>query len=466
MTVISKVTHDFLSSAGLTTRALGGLFGFLLLPACSSNYLTDGVITITTGQEPDAWTVEPAAESVRVEMVQSSRTTLANVAAPVTSVSIGTDGPQNAVATFDATGFDASGSVVMKGSTVPLGIYGFEDAQIALFMGRVGGLSRAPGDLVFPRRHPQVAVLYHGYLLIAGGEEARANLDVYDMALWLAAPKQPALPKAPDCWAVAGPKLLLIDDDGALWLDMSTYVTSAVDAPVSLDFADIIGGETIGSPGDPQYIVGATRATGKATNVVVRVDPDATLHLMKLRTPRLGAAATIVNGQLLVVGGAATGAGAEVSNGAGTGFTPLPFPADVTVGAAMVAQNASTVVLAGGRDPETGEFAGFRTMDLECAEDCTQAEIANSDFAFDHPRLFALSEAQLLAVGEQPKTGETHVFTFDTGIGHAQNEFALRVPRSGASAYLLPNGQVGVLGGYALDDEAPATSVELFFPQP
>jgi hypothetical protein len=30
---------------------------------------------------------------------------------------------------------------------------------------------------------------------------------------------------------------------------------------------------------------------------------------------------------------------------------------------------------------------------------------------------------------------------------------------------MLPNGQVGVLGGDALSDENPAQSVELFFPE-
>jgi hypothetical protein len=105
-------------------------------------------------------------------------------------------------------------------------------------------------------------------------------------------------------------------------------------------------------------------------------------------------------------------------------------------------------------------------MDLGCSADCTQAEIASADFAFDYPRLFWLSPDQLLAVGEDPTTGETHVFTFETGIGHALNEFALRVPRTRASAFLLTNGQVGVLGGNALADDASESSMELFFPQP
>lgn len=445
-----------------------GLLGLLGLPACSDNYLTDGVVVLTTGQETDAWTVEPSAKNVVLEMVQGAkRTTLANVPAPVTSISIGTEGPQNTVASFEATAFDNNAGVVMKGSTVPLGILGFESAEIALFLARVGGLSRAPGQLVFSWNHPQMAVVYHGYLLISGGDDASANLDVYDMARWQAAPQQKPLPVAPGSWAVSGSKLLLIDHSGGTWMDVSTRATTPVDPPVDLDWAALVGGATIGSPGDPQYIVGATRGTDEPSAQVLRVDPDASLHLLKLRTPRVGAAAAIVNGQLLVVGGSEKGAGAEVSNAAGTGFTELPFPPDARIGAALLAQGETTAILAGGHEPDhEDEISGFRTMDLNCAEDCSQTEIENADFAFAYPRLFSLGSDQLLAVGEDPVSHETHVFTFDTGIGHALNEFALRTPRTGASAFMLPNGQVGVLGGHAVEDESPAASVELFFPQP
>jgi hypothetical protein len=127
------------------------LLGLHLLPACSNDYLTDGAVVVTTGQEPDVWAVEPVAKRVVLEMVQDTkRTTLANVAAPVTSISLGREGPQNTIASFEAKAFDQDGNLVMRGATVPLGVLGFESAQIALFIGRVGGLSRAPGDLVFP----------------------------------------------------------------------------------------------------------------------------------------------------------------------------------------------------------------------------------------------------------------------------------------------------------------------------
>lgn len=454
------------------SASAGGVIAALLvlasLSGCSSDFVTDGEVLLDLGQESDAWAVAPAAKNVLLELVQTTkRTTLTTVAAPATSITIGTEGPQNAIASFEATAFDANGNVVMKGSTVPLGILGFAGAQIPLFIGRTGGLSRAPGNLVFPWRHPQAAVLYHGYLLISGGDDASANLDVYDVAHWGAAPQQPSLPKAPRSWAISGSKILLIDHSGAIWLDFSDNTTSSVELPVDLALDHIVGGQTFGNPGDAQYIVGATRASGEPTDQVLRVDPDATLHLLKLNAPRLGAAAATVNKQLLVIGGSETGAGAEVSNDAGTGFSELPFPSDATQGAALVVQGDSSAFLAGGRDPANDqEIVGFRTMDLSCTEDCTQVAIKNADFAFDYPHLFSLGDRQLLAVGEDPKTQETHVFTFDTGLGHALNEFALRTPRNRASAFLLPNGQVGVVGGDAVSDGTAASSVELFFPQP
>ena len=468
MTLNFQAKRRHLSFSGWTSGFVAGLLGLLGLPACSDNYLTDGVIVLTTGQETDAWTAEPPVKNTLVEMVQGDkRTTLGTLTAPSTRLTIGTGGPQGEIASFEATSFDADANVVMKGLTVPLGIYGFESAEIALFVGRVGGLSRAPGDLVFPRRHPQMAVLYHGYLLISGGDEASANLDVYDMPRWGVAPKQAALPKVPGSWAISGSKLLLIDQTSATWFDFSSYATTDVDAPVELVYGDIVGGETVGSPGDAQYIVGATRTKGEPTDQVLRVDPDATLHFMKLKTPRLGASAAIVDGRLLVVGGSDMGAGAELANSSDTAFIELPFPADARVGAALVATDATTAVLAGGRDPENDDdIAGFRTMDLNCSKDCEQVPIDGADFAYVLPRLFTLSPNQLVAVGEDPKTTETHVFTFDLGLGHELTEFALQTPRTGASAFLLPNGQVGVLGGDALADEAPASSVELFFPLP
>ena len=218
---------------------------------------------------------------------------------------------------------------------------------------------------------------------------------------------------------------------------------------------------------DTQYIVGATRNSDEPTDQVLRVDTDGTLRLLRLSTPRLGAAAAIVDGQLLVVGGSETGAGAEVTNAGGTAFIELGYPSDARRGAAVVVPpDTKVAILAGGHDPETDEISGFRTLDLDCSEDCAEVEIANAEFGFERPRLFALSDRQLLAVGEVPDTGETKVFTFDIGVGRAFEEVPLRTPRRGGSAFLLPNGQIGILGGKALENNAAASSLEVYFPRP
>src|SRR6187551_699575 len=141
---ISQAMPERLSFAGHYKRSLLGLVGLLLLPACSESYLTDGQLQITIGQESEAWSADPLPKNVVLEMVETTkRTTLANVSAPVSSISLGTGGPENTVASFEATAFDAATNVVMKGATVRLqfGSSGFEDARIALFMGRMGGLS-------------------------------------------------------------------------------------------------------------------------------------------------------------------------------------------------------------------------------------------------------------------------------------------------------------------------------------
>jgi len=483
--VNSQVTCANRSLPWSSKRGALGLLGLLLLSACS-NDPPPGVITIKTGGEPNVWTVEPLAQDVFVEMVEvetNKRATLAKVPAPASSITIGPDGPSGLLARFEATAYAADSNQVMRGTSIPFWVNGIAGVNIPVFMGRTGGLSRAPEELLFARRHPQPLLLSAAYLLISGGDGAEnaASLDVYDLVRW-AIPKnattgkpakQPPLPKVPESWAALDPKLLLIDHAGATWLDLSTDLTSDAPAPEGLDYALIVGGKTFVAPDHTQYIVGGTRLTGEPTNQVLRIDPGddtkpISLHLMQLGTPRLGAAAAIVNGQLLVVGGSGTGAGAEISNAAGTNFTSLAFPADARQGAALLAQGETSAILAGGRDPESDEISGFRTLDLSCSANCTQVEIENADFAFDYPQLFALGGGQLLAVGEDPTSQETHVFTFETRVGldHAMNEYALRVPRTGASAVMLPNGQVAVLGGDALSDDSPALTLELFFPAP
>lgn len=430
-----------------------------------SDPAVEGYISTTVGQETDAWSEDPVPENVLIEMVTDTRTTLSTQPAPLTRFSLGTDGPSGVVASFEATATDADGNAVMRGTSVPFYVQGFAGAAIPLFMGRTGGFSRPSGELTQRRHHPLVASAFHAYLLIGGGDSIDDSPppapDVYSMVGFRTGSPLTSLVQTPESWVVAGSKVLILNESSTVWFDLDTRASSP--ATSSTAYAAVLGGQTISGPNDTQYIVGATRTSGEPSDRVLRVDSDGTIHVLKLTTARRGAAAAIVDGQLVIVGGSDSAPGAEVSTRDGTGFSALRVLADATEGAAMSALDTKTVVLAGGIDPSSGVAHSFRTLHLDCSDECSAEEIPKLEFPYTRPRLFALAENEFLAVGESD-SGEMHVFTLEKTIGYTLSEKPLRVPRSNASAALLPNGQIGVIGGDSIDDGSPASGIELFFP--
>jgi len=453
----------------LLERALAAssLLGLLALLGCTSNVdATPGSLAVLTGQETDTWTLEPTPERAVLELVGSNRTTLATPTPPVTQISLGTGDPAESSASFELTAFDANDQAVIRGTSVPYSIVTFESAFPSLFAARTGGFSRAPGNLNFGYRHPLVEIVSHAYLLVAGGEatdSAGVAIDVYDMANWVVAPKQSWLPRAPKSWAVAGSSLLVIDDAGAIWVDLPTGESSAATLPSGLDFADLVGGDVIVGAKNERYIVGATRRSGAPSDRVLRLDTDGTLRALTLNTARLGAAAANLDGQIVIAGGSDTGAGAEVLNADQTAFKELPLAADATQGAALSKLTSDTAILVGGTDPSSGARSPIRTLDLTCADSCSPTPLAQVDFDFDRARAFYLSDNRLLVAGES-SDGQSHAFTLDKTIGFELTEQALRNPRSEASVVTAPNGQIGLIGGSSLSDGTPATNLELFFP--
>ena len=446
--------------------ATGCLLSLLALLGCTSTDLPPGSLSVLTGQETDTWTLDPTPEHAVLELVGANRTTLATVSTPVSQISLGVADSPESVASFELTAYDANEQVVVHGTSVPYSLMSFGGAYPSLFAARTGGFSRAPGNLLFGYQHPLVEIFSHAYLLVAGGDSADSAsvaLDVYDMANWAVEPKQTWLPRVPKTWAVAGWSLLAIDETGAIVVDLSTGQSAAFTAPAGLDFADLVGGDVIVGATDERYIIGATRNSGAPSDRVVRLDIDGTLRVLTLNTPRLGAAAADIDGQIVIVGGADTGAGAEVLNAAQTGFTALPFAADATQGAALAKLTASTAILVGGADPSSGARSPVRTLDLTCADSCSAAPVAQLAFDYDQARAFYLNDNQLLVTGESTD-GQSHVFTLDKSIDFELTEQALRTPRTLASAVKMPNGQIGLVGGNSLDDGTPAASLELFFP--
>ncbi len=444
-----------------------GLLGALAcLAGCSSDVGDlSGTLFVATGQEADTWTADPVPVSLEVDLVGTKSTQIATATAPASTVSLGTGTPAETTAAFELTGFDANEQPVLHGRSVTYAITTFANSGPVVFAARTGGVSRAPGNLLFEYRHPLVEVVGHAFLLVAGGDSSSATnnpFDIYDASVWGVAPEQTWLTSAPKSWAVAGPNLLAVNDDGATSTDLTAGTVTTETPPSGFAFADIVGGKTFVAGDDTRYIVGATRTLGSATASVLRVATDGTLSAMKLSAPRLGAAAGIVNGQLVVAGGSESAAGVETLNAAGTAFVPLAYPPDPLQGAALAQLDSTTAILAGGVDAD-GTGGGLRTLDVACAASCSTQPLPDLDFAFSSVQAFGLADEQVLVCGESDD-GQTHLFTLEKGSDFALTEVGLRTPRRGATLVAFPNGQIGLVGGDAVADGSPAASVELYFP--
>jgi len=432
------------------------------LSACDTSSLPDGALGFVTAAGDDPWSGPPAVDHVQVELVQASgRSTLADVKAPPDTLSLGNEGPSDVIATFEATGFTSDGDAVVFGSSVPGYVYGFAGAYVPMFVARKGGFATAPSALLFPHTRPLTVIGPKAYVLIAGG--ADAAFDVYSSATWVVVKVGPPLPQTVKTIAVSGTTMLMINDDAATWLDLGTFGTAAAPEPTSITWANIVGGGTLVASDGTIYIVGATRTEGEPTNQVLQIDTAGKLHAFLLNTPRLGAAAALVKDALLVAGGSADGAGAELLAVGATRFTELALPADETIGAGLVELTSASALLAGGHDAN-GSAMPTRTIDLGCTKKCSATEVPEAGLSIARTSAFKLADNVALVVGETDDE-QTHAYLFDgSGDDAVLTEKALRTPRSQASAVQLPNGQVAILGGTDLATGSAALTLDVFFP--
>ena len=436
------------------------LCGFALV-GCDTSTLPEGYVGFVTAPGDDPWSIEPAASHVRLDFVQdTTRSTLADVGAPPDAISLGNGGPSDVVAHFEVTGLTSSDDAVVSGVSVPFYVQGFAGAYVPLFVGRKGGFSLAPTPLSFAHAHPLSAIGSASYLFVVGSGDAK--IDIYDAATW-GGSSQTTLPQTVKSMAVAGTLLLIVNDDSAVWIDRTSSLTTPAKAPAGLAFADIVGGQTLVASDRTIYIVGATRTEGDATNQVLEIDPDGTLHTLLLKTPRLGAAATLVEDALLVAGGSAQGSGAELRAVGADGFSALDFPADETVGAGLVELTSNTALLVGGHDA-SGAPSSTRTLDLGCSSECTASGLPSVDVNVRRVGAFMLDQNVALVVGETDDE-QTHAYLFDaSGDEPTLTEQNLRTPRARASAARLPNGQIAIVGGTELSTGNAALGLDVFFP--
>jgi hypothetical protein len=466
------------------------------LAACSSN--DSAALQLTLGGETTTFTQSPAVTDILIQMVTSSSTTTIGYA-PVSTTTIPLAGQsEGTTASFTATGLDSQDAAVVFGATLPLQLGALVGDTVPIFVGRVSQFARAPypptTDDAGPdnRQAPLLSMVQGQFLFIAGGTPQgvsavpsgdaaldftpSATTQLYDFGQFSALASPPTLPSldsgalfAPQSVAITGTVAWLIGPQGGMYLDLSSGVAEQIPQPPSGpfpgSFVDIAGGGTVTDEYGTQYVVGGTRTTGAATSVALEINPndtsnasylDGNVAWLALSEARLGASATWVSGRLVVAGGSASGSGVEIlepgtqtSTGSTTAGSPLPYPADPSVGAgAAVFPDGQHVLLAGGILPN-GQDAGVRVIDLTCASACTATRWTSLPIALGTAQAFVLSATSALVVGNEPATGLTHAFLV-----------------TAPAASNPPIDAASVEGDAALDDDAsgPGSAVEVLLP--
>jgi hypothetical protein len=461
-------------SAGRATGILATL-GALLL-GCSSDPPVLSV-EIITGYEQDTFSQEPPVTSVNITArAAEGDLTLSASAAPGGSFDFG-DVPSDRLLTFEATGVDAAGAVVVRGRSIG-GIYlaGVSGGVIPVFVQRVNQWARPPGGLARSHVGAPAAVLAERYLMTTGGASASSETgpvepaasDFYDLFAYGGA-VGPVMPRGARSMVARTSAVLLVDDGGASWVDFDTGTYEDMALPAGLgSFAEVAGGQTIESSDGRSFIVGATRRGGAKTNAVLEVKVDGSLGVVSLGHARAGAAAVWLEGAgLVVAGGSAEGPGVEVLAPGATGFNVLDFPADAAEGAGAVVVDTARIGLVGGVSPGAPDApAPTRLIAPGCSQMCAAEELpqATPPVALAGVTAFSLGGGRAVVTGNE-LVGAGLMRAFVIGLAAPSvDEAPLREPRSGASVVAAPNGTLAILGG-SLEDGSPALTVEMLFPK-
>jgi len=424
--------------------------------ACSSQ--DAGTLEIVTGAETDTFTRAPAAVKLEVDAVDSSgnTSTLATTALPATTIDLGSL-DETLIDTVQVTATDAANEQVVYGQSVPFELGILQGATAPIFVQRTGDLARMPGPLPDARSQPVLAIFEGRFLLVSGGSDATQAMQtqIYDFASFAPLASPPLLTLAPVSSAFFGTVGLFIDAGGnAIFYDFSSSTPDAATPPVGDTFADIAGGATVVATDGTQYIVGATRTTGTATDAVLFIDATGTLSWLTLSAPRLGAAATWIAGRgLVVAGGSATANGVEVLSPGATMGTALAYLPDDTTGAGATALDTEHILLAGGLTG-AGADPGVRSIDLiTCETTCSPVAWPALPAPLVSAEAFSSDASDAVVIGDDA-SATTHVYVLAATA--PTTELDTRVPLSGARAVVSPVGSVVLFGG--------ATVVESFVP--
>ncbi|NUQ78385.1 MAG: hypothetical protein HUU21_33060, partial [Polyangiaceae bacterium] len=248
-------------------------------------------IEIITGHETDTFSQSPAVARVDITASAAEGDLSLSASAPPGGTFDFGDVPSDRLLSFEATGVDAAGSVVVRGRSIS-GIYlaGVAGGVIPVFVQRVNQWARPPGGLARAHVGAPAVVLAERYLMTTGGLTASSaegsaepkTSDFYDLFGYGGA-VGPAMPRAARSMVARTSAVLLVDDAGASWVDFDTGTYDDVALPAGLgSFADVSGGSTVESSDGRSFIVGATRRGGTPTTAVLEVKADGSLALLSL----------------------------------------------------------------------------------------------------------------------------------------------------------------------------------------
>jgi hypothetical protein len=408
----------------------------LVIVACSSKATT--TLDVVTGGEGDAFSRQPTPATIVVEEVgtDGNAKELSRSAYPADDLSLGDVGRDDTGA-IRVTALDSAGKTLLKGETLFIQFGALADVSFEVYVQRTGELARMPRQPSQRLDAPVADVLLGRYVFAASGTATM----LYDVLFLKALATVPTLPRNAASLATYGTISLVVDENGASTFDLSDGTNAEQTAPAGGAWGDVAGGATVNASDGTSFIVGPTRtAHGGPTARVLRIGADGALSFANLITPRAGACAAFVEGRGLVVyGGAATGAGAEVlAPGAGTA-APLPFDPDAVASCGLATLDATHVVVAGGtRSPDVAPFV----IDLACGSNCHPAPWKDV-LSMPRAQAFGLGSDAALFVGDDA-SGNTHVFRAGSA---GQREVPLKVGRKGARGLPMPDGSIGIVGG-------------------
>ncbi len=435
---------------------LGLVLGFGCL-SCSEELLEPGRIEFVSASGAEPW-LEPGFEVQVTKTDQAGDTQdLLSFDTPASGFSLGRGG----VGRVHVRGRDSQGEVEFSADSVLIDPRGVAERVLPLPVGQAGSLGLA--EPLAPLDAPiQLSGVVAERYLLSVSAEARGSL--YDLGLWRASEAfDLPCPSEADCRI----QTLLVFDGwigvfigpaGASYLDFATGDQGQLAAPEPGAFGAVAGGRVVSAPSGDQYVIGATRP-GVATDRVLRISPDGELSVLKLTSPRQGAAAAYLDGRgVLVVGGSDTAAGVEQLKPEATAFDALSAAPDPTRGAAVFEAADGVFRVGGGQGSAPAASA---KLDLGCSTTC-QPEVAGQALGSAESVSLARTEGGEVLLLASSASGESQLLRVSSDQSALQlTPLGSDPARTGGLLQRLPTGQLAVLGGSS--SSGPLLSLELYF---